>query len=156
MNIDITDQTGKGNKDIVEAYGKDVFEIMEHTLTVKIPYNKLAMDLNEISDDAQNDAQNDTEKNLEDKIIRENSSISTVSNPINKKIFDIFKTCSFGEESGHGVPTVVSIYGEKVYRFTESYINVIIPFDKSGFDNDDVEEKHPRNIQETSKKKYMN
>ena len=79
-----------------------------------------------------------------------------VSNPVNKKLFDIFKTCGFGEESGHGVPTVVSIYGEKAYRFTESYINVIIPFDKSGFDNDDVDVEHPRNIQETSKKKYMN
>ena len=48
MNIDITDQTGKGNKDIVEIYGKDVFEIMEHTLTVKIPYNKLATPLGSI------------------------------------------------------------------------------------------------------------
>lgn len=28
MNIDITDQTGKGNKDIVGTYEKDVFEIM--------------------------------------------------------------------------------------------------------------------------------
>ena len=65
----------------------------------------------------------------------------------------VFKyNCGFGEESGHGVPTVVSIYGEKAYRFTESYINVIIPFDKSGFDNDDGDAKHPRNIQETSKK----
>jgi predicted HTH transcriptional regulator len=69
MNIDITDQTGKGNKDIVEIYGKDAFEIMEHTLTVKIPYNKLAMDLNTTSDDAQNDAQNDAQKTLEEKII---------------------------------------------------------------------------------------
>ena len=69
MNIDITDQTGKGNKNIVEIYGKDAFEIMEHTLTVKIPYNKLAMDLNTTSDDAQNDAQNDAQKTLEEKII---------------------------------------------------------------------------------------
>ena len=79
-----------------------------------------------------------------------------VSNPVNKKLFDIFKTCGFGEESGHGVPTVVSIYGEKAYRFTESYINVIIPFDKSGFDDDDGDAKHPRNIQETSKKHPRN
>lgn len=77
MNIDITDQTGKGNKNIVEIYGKDAFEIMEHTLTVKIPYNKLAMDLNTISDDAQNDAQ----KTLEEKIIfiiKENDKITRI------------------------------------------------------------------------------
>ncbi|MCR5786736.1 MAG: putative DNA binding domain-containing protein [Acholeplasmatales bacterium] len=81
MNIDITDQTGKGNKDIVEIYGKDAFEIMEHTLTVKIPYNKLAMDLNTTSDDAQNDAQNDAQKTLEEKIIfiiKENDKITRI------------------------------------------------------------------------------
>ena len=38
VNLDITDQTGKGNKDIVITYGKDAFEIMEHTLTVKNLY----------------------------------------------------------------------------------------------------------------------
>ena len=69
MNIDITDQTGKGNKDIVETYGKDVFEIMEHTLTVKIPYNKLAMDSNKTSDDAQNVAQNVAQNSMEQNII---------------------------------------------------------------------------------------
>lgn len=53
MNIDITDQTGKGNKNIVEIYGKDAFEIMGHNLTVKIPYNKLATDLDKSSNDAQ-------------------------------------------------------------------------------------------------------
>ena len=77
MNIDLADQTGKGNKDIVEIYGKDAFEIMEHTLTVKIPYNKLAMDL----DKASNDAQNDAQKTIEEKIIsiiNENNKITRV------------------------------------------------------------------------------
>ena len=63
--FDITDQTGKGNKDIVEIYGKEAFEIMEHTLTVKIPYNKLAMDLDKTS----NDTQNGTQKSVEGGII---------------------------------------------------------------------------------------
>ena len=45
LNLDITDQTGKGNKDIVRAYGKKVFEIMENTLVVKIPYNELVVNV---------------------------------------------------------------------------------------------------------------
>ena len=68
MNIEITDQTGKGNKDIVREYGEDVFEISEHVLSVNIPYNPLALVDDKASDDAQNDAQNDAQK-LEDKII---------------------------------------------------------------------------------------
>ena len=63
MNIDITDQAGKENKNIVEIYGKDTFEIMGHTLTIKIPYNKLAIDK------SSNDAQNDAQKTIEEKII---------------------------------------------------------------------------------------
>ena len=35
MNIDITDQTGKCNKDIVEIYGKDAFEIILSNLYKK-------------------------------------------------------------------------------------------------------------------------
>ena len=77
-----------------------------------------------------------------------------VSNPVNKKLFDIFKTCGFGEESGHGVPTIVSTYGEKAYRFSENYIDVIIPLDKTGFNMGNV--NNPRIIQETSKKHPRN
>ena len=56
LNLNITDQTGKGNKDIVRAYGKKVFEIMENTLVVKIPYNELVV--NVPNDGTQNVAQN--------------------------------------------------------------------------------------------------
>lgn len=41
INVDLTDQTGKGNKDIVKAYGPNVFEFSDNFLTVKIPYNPL-------------------------------------------------------------------------------------------------------------------
>ena len=45
INVDLTDQTGKGNKDIVKAYGSSVFEFSENFLTVRIPYNPLALDM---------------------------------------------------------------------------------------------------------------
>ncbi|MBO5528771.1 MAG: hypothetical protein J6A47_05555 [Bacilli bacterium] len=47
INVELTDQTGKGNKDIVRAYGPEVFEFSDAFLTVKLPYNPLAMDGNE-------------------------------------------------------------------------------------------------------------
>lgn len=44
INIELTDQTGKGNKDIVKAYGPGAFELCDSFLTVRIPYNPLALD----------------------------------------------------------------------------------------------------------------
>ena len=73
------------------------------------------------------------------------------SKPVNKKLFDIFKTCGFSEESGHGVPTVTSVYGEEAYIFEGDFIKVVIPFDRTGFSNF-TDQKHPENIQKTSRK----
>ena len=53
------------------------------------------------------------------------------SRPVNERLFDIFKTCNFVEESGHGVPKVTDVYGEEAYVFSDNFINVVIPFDKS-------------------------
>ena len=58
-----------------------------------------------------------------------------VSIPVNKRLFEIFKTCGFVEESGHGVPTVTKAYGDESYIFDGKFIKVVIPFDKSGFTN---------------------
>ena len=55
------------------------------------------------------------------------------SKPVNKKLFDIFKTCGFVEESGHGVPTVTKAYGVESYIFEGQFIKVVIPFDRTGF-----------------------
>ena len=41
------------------------------------------------------------------------------SKPVNKKLFDIFKTCGFVKESGHGVPIVLKAYGERAYFLME-------------------------------------
>ena len=44
------------------------------------------------------------------------------SEPVNKQLFDIFRACNFAEESGHGVPSVVKVYGEDAYVFSDFYI----------------------------------
>ena len=70
------------------------------------------------------------------------------SRPVNERLFDIFKTCNFVEESGHGVPKVTDVYGEEAYVFSNNFINVVIPFDKSGFTN--TTQENENTTQETT------
>ena len=71
-----------------------------------------------------------------------------VSKPVNKRLFEIFKTCGFVEESGHGVPTVTKAYGDDAYIFDGKFIKVVIPFDRSGFAN--TTKENPSTTQETT------
>ena len=71
-----------------------------------------------------------------------------VSKPVNKRLFEIFKTCGFVEESGHGVPTVTKAYGDDSYIFDGKFIKVVIPFDRSGFAN--TTKENPSTTQETT------
>ena len=61
-----------------------------------------------------------------------------VSEPVNKALMDIFIKCDFCEESGHGVPAVVNAYGNDAYEFSDNFIDVTIPFDKTGFESQNV------------------
>lgn len=72
------------------------------------------------------------------------------SEPVNKQLFDIFRACNFAEESGHGVPSVVKAYGEEAYIFSEYFIDVVIPFNKEGFNETSrkTTKKQPENIKE--------
>lgn len=73
------------------------------------------------------------------------------SEPVNKRLFDIFRQCHFAEESGHGVPSVVNVYGEEAYEFSDNFITVRIPFNKDGFSESKkttskTTKKHPEAI----------
>lgn len=50
------------------------------------------------------------------------------SKPTNKALFDIFSMSDLAEQSGHGVPTIVSNYTESAFNFSSSMIVVTIPF----------------------------
>lgn len=67
------------------------------------------------------------------KVLTKEQFLNGKSEPVNKQLFDIFRACNFAEESGHGVPSVVSVYGDNAYVFSEYFIDVIIPFNKDGF-----------------------
>ena len=51
------------------------------------------------------------------KVLTKEQFLKGKNEPVNKQLFDIFKACNFTEESGHGVPSVVSVYGEDAYVF---------------------------------------
>lgn len=50
------------------------------------------------------------------------------SKPVNEALFNIFSLSNFAEQSGHGVPTIVSNYTEKAFNFDSNMIVVTIPF----------------------------
>ncbi len=50
------------------------------------------------------------------------------SKPVNEALFTIFSLSDFAEQSGHGVPTIVSNYTEKAFNFDSNMIVVTIPF----------------------------
>ena len=57
------------------------------------------------------------------------------SKPVNHRLFNIFITCGFSEQSGHGVPQIVKRYGREAFSFRDDLLIVTIPF---GFEPDYV------------------
>ena len=57
------------------------------------------------------------------------------TNPVNEELMSISLQCDIVEHSGHGVLIVVREYGEKAYEFSQRFITVTIPFDRTGFES---------------------
>lgn len=58
--------------------------------------------------------------------------------PVNAELMKIFLQCDIVNQSSHGVPIIVREYGEKAYKFSEKSITVTIPFDRTGFESQNV------------------
>ena len=50
-----------------------------------------------------------------------------VSKPVNKRLFNVFITCDFSEQSGHGIPQIVKNYGRNAFSFRDGMVTVTIP-----------------------------
>lgn len=79
---------------------------------------------------------------------------SGTSVPINRALKDIFVSVGLSEQSGHGVPIIVSKYGKEAFSFESSTIKVTIPF---AFEPDyvlgrKVKESMINNLNESQKK----
>ena len=53
-----------------------------------------------------------------------------VSCPRNDMLMTIFNQMNISEHTGHGIPVIVSKYGQEAFEITNSYVNVIIPFNE--------------------------
>ena len=54
------------------------------------------------------------------------------SKPVNLELQQIMVQLDYIEQTGHGVPLIVSRYGREVFDITENFITVTIPLDKGG------------------------
>ena len=50
------------------------------------------------------------------------------SHPINKALWMIFNSAEYAEQTGHGVPTILSKYGKGAFKISGNYLTVTIPF----------------------------
>lgn len=50
------------------------------------------------------------------------------SHPINKALWMIFNSAEYAEQTGHGVPTILSKYGKQTFKISDNYLTVTIPF----------------------------
>lgn len=53
-----------------------------------------------------------------------------ISRPVNIKLQSILGQLGFVEQTGHGVPLIVGIYGRQAFEISENHIIVTIPFQK--------------------------
>ena len=61
-----------------------------------------------------------------------------VSKPRNEQLMDIFKRLGIVEHTGHGIPTIIKIYGKDVFDINDNLIRVTIPFNKEVLKNHGV------------------
>ena len=53
------------------------------------------------------------------------------SKPVNLELQQIMVQLDYIEQTGHGVPLIVSRYGKEVFDITENFITVTIPLNKT-------------------------
>lgn len=53
-----------------------------------------------------------------------------ISKPVNAKLQKIFGQLGYVEQTGHGIPLIISKYGMQAFDITDNFVNVIIPFNR--------------------------
>lgn len=67
------------------------------------------------------------------------------SRPVNVELQKILGQLNYIEQTGHGVPLIVSKYGKEVFDISENFITVTIPFNRDGIN------KNEKTLKELSK-----
>lgn len=61
-----------------------------------------------------------------------------ISSPINPELAKICMRLEYVEESGKGINTIVGKYGEEVFEFEDTYLQVNIPYNKKALPDEEV------------------
>ncbi len=61
------------------------------------------------------------------------------SKPVNLELQQIMVQLDYIEQTGHGVPLIVSKYGKEVFDITENFITVTIPLNRENKEKNDLE-----------------
>lgn len=78
------------------------------------------------------------------------------SRPVNKALQTIFTQLDYAEQTGHGVPIIVDIYGKEAFTISESFIVVSIPysFEPEWTSGNRAKEEVPLSLKSTEKKVF--
>ncbi len=63
------------------------------------------------------------------------------SKPVNLELQQIMVQLDYIEQTGHGVPLIVSKYGKEVFDITENFITVTIPLNRQTKERNDLEKR---------------
>ncbi len=63
-----------------------------------------------------------------------------ISRPVNTKLQKIFGQLGYVEQTGHGIPLIVSNYGRQAFDISENFIVVTIPFNRNFNNQKDISE----------------
>ena len=73
-----------------------------------------------------------------------------ISKPVNQKLQKIFGQLGYVEQTGHGIPLIVSNYGMQAFEITPNFITVVIPF-RRGAEPPEVLSEKPLKLNDSQK-----
>lgn len=73
------------------------------------------------------------------------------SKPVNLELQQIMVQLDYIEQTGHGVPLIVSRYGKEVFDITENFITVTIPLNRKTKENNALEKRKKEQIDSKDK-----
>lgn len=77
-----------------------------------------------------------------------------ISKPRSEGFIRILRDLDFAERTGHGIPQIISKYGQEAFEITDAYILVTLPYDAdviSMLDSDEHPDEHPEHPDEHPK-----
>lgn len=74
------------------------------------------------------------------------------SKPVNLELQQIMVQLDYIEQTGHGVPLIVSRYGKEVFDITENFITVTIPLDRKNISEMQMVETEKQTLNERDEK----